>query len=247
MSSGSFDFAGTSSASFGVAVELVPSLNRPARKQTIIEVPGRSGDIVFPEDAWSNVQQTYTVVRKATSSQPPAKQARLFVAWLQGVKGYQRLTDTFDTEVYRRAYVDGDIPIENIQNNVWRAQVTFNCRPERFLLTGETATTITTPGDTITSLVPYDSKPLIVVNGNSAGTLSIINGANTYTVSISAISSYIVLDCDEQDAYKSGTNLNDKVTITSGDSFPRLKLGTNTITWTGGITSVEITPRWFYL
>lgn len=240
--SGSFTFAGTSSADYNASIEKVPALNRPARKQTIIEIPGRSGSIVFPEDAWSNVAQTYDIFFSARN---PAQAARALIEWLQGVKGYQRLTDTFDPDVYRMAYVDGSMSIENLQNAVLRTQVTFSCRPERYLLTGEQDVTIEESGGRIYNNTAFDAKPLLRVNGTGSGTLSVINGAKTYTVSISAISSYIMLDCEDQDAYKSGTNLNNNVTITSGSSFPHLGSANNEIIWTGGITSVRITPRWY--
>lgn len=244
VSSGSFTFAGTSSADYNVIVANVPEMNRPARKQTVIEVPGRSGDIVFPEDAWSNIQQGYDIF-KGTGATAATKDARALISWLHGVKGYQRLTDTFDPEIYRLAYLDGDIQIENIRNNVWKARVMFSCRPERYLLTGETVVTKTSSGTTISNPTAYYSKPLIKITGSGAVTLSV---GSDYKVSISSVSSYINLDCDAQDAYKTlAENQNGLVTITQGDSFPQLHPGSNTISWTGSVTKVEITPRWFEL
>jgi len=241
VNSGSFTFAGTSSSAYNVIVANVPEMNRPARKQTIIEVPGRSGDIIFPEDAWTNIQQGYDIF-KGTGAVAATKDARALISWLHGVKGYQRLTDSFDPEIFRLAYLDGDIQIDNLRNNIWRARVNFSCRPERFLLTGETVATKTSSGDVISNPTAYDSKPLIKVTGSGAVTLTV----GSYSVSISNISSYLNLDCDTQDAYKTmAENMNNTVTITQGGSFPRLHPGSNTISWTGSVTKVEITPRWY--
>lgn len=244
VNSGSFTFAGTSSSAYNVIVENVPAMNRPARKQTVIEVPGKSGDIIFPEDAWTNIQQGYDIF-KGTGAVAATKDARALISWVHGVKGYQRLTDSFDPEIFRLAYLDGDIEIENIRNNIWRARVNFSCRPERFLLTGETVVTKTTSGSTISNPTAFNSKPLIKITGSGAVTLSV---GSEYKVSISNISSYVNLDCDAQDAYKTASeNKNSTVTITQGDSFPQLHPGSNTISWTGSVTKVEITPRWYEL
>ena len=61
---------------------------------------------------------------------------------------------------------------------------------------------------------------------------------------LAAIDGSITLDSDTENAYKGTTNLNSKVTI---PDFPELVPGDNEITWTGGITSAQITPRWWTL
>lgn len=240
---GNFTFNGNSTATLNVEIEKVPALDRPPRKMTVISIPGRSGDIVFPQDAWENIRQAYDVFCNAGSD--AAANTRAFIAKLHGSKGYQRLTDTFDTNIFRMAYVDDVITMQNILNQVWKARVIFNCRPERFLLTGETVVTKTSSGGTISNPTAFNSKPLIKITGSGAVTLSV---GSEYKVSISNISSYVNLDCDAQDAYKTAAeNKNSTVTITQGDSFPQLHPGSNTISWTGSVTKVEITPRWYEL
>ena len=243
VNSGYFTFAGVSSADYDVVIANVPNMNRPARKQTVIEIPGRSGDLVFPEDAWQNTQQEYEIF-KGAGAIAATKDAREFITLLHGVKGYQRLTDSFDPEIYRLAYLDGEIQMENTRNKIWRAGVSFSCRPERYLLTGEAVSTIASSGSTITNPTAYNSKPLIKITGSGAVTLTV----GSYIVSISNISSYINLDCDTQDAYQTlAENRNNLVTVEQGDSFPRLVPGSNVISWTGSVTKIEITPRWWEL
>ena len=84
--------------------------------------------------------------------------------------------------------------------------------------------------------------PLIRITGNGAGVLSI----GAYSAAISSIpSAGIVLDAEIQDAYNDDGNANPLVTLSDG--FPMLDPGPNLITWSGGITSVAITPRWWTL
>ena len=53
----------------------------------------------------------------------------------------------------------------------------------------------------------------------------------------------ITLDCDVQNAYDGTLNLNNNITITGG--WPVLATGQTAISFSGGITAVEITPRWW--
>ena len=52
------------------------------------------------------------------------------------------------------------------------------------------------------------------------------------------------LNCETHNAYNASGFCNE--TILSED-FPELPEGKTQITWTGGITAVEVTPRWWTL
>lgn len=86
----------------------------------------------------------------------------------------------------------------------------------------------------------FTSKPLIRVTGS--GTVSI--GDNTITI----VSGYTYVDIDSeiQDCYCGTQNANSLVTF-SNRKFPELQPGVNGISLGTGITSVQITPRWFRL
>ena len=66
-----------------------------------------------------------------------------------------------------------------------------------------------------------------------------------HTITISNINGSIVLDSEIQDAYKGTVNRNADITLNKG--FPEFIPGENSITWTGGITYVEVIPRWWTL
>ena len=80
--------------------------------------------------------------------------------------------------------------------------------------------------------------PLIRVSGTGAGNLYI----GKYTVVIKSIDDYVMLDSDTQNAYKGTINKNSTI---SAPEFPVLEPGESGINWSGGITSVEIIPRWW--
>ena len=54
----------------------------------------------------------------------------------------------------------------------------------------------------------------------------------------------VVLDSDTQNAYLGAVNLNSTI---SAPEFPTLPAGESAVRWTGGITGVEIIPRWWTL
>lgn len=237
---------GVSSDTIGIRIERAARIIRPRRKADVVSVPGRNGDILFMQDAWENYSQPYEIFFGTGADLSAETAADAVSAWLHSASGYARLEDTYEPDIYRKAYYVEEQDIENAITEYGRETIHFVCAPERFLKSGETAVTKSSSNTTMTNPTQYASRPLIRVNGSGSGTLTIAGSAMTYSVSITGISSYIYLDCDEQNAYKTaGTNLNNNVTITNGVDYPRLSAGSNTITWTGGITSLQITPRWF--
>ena len=91
----------------------------------------------------------------------------------------------------------------------------------------------------IVNPTPFASAPLIKVIGNGSGTVTI----GEKTISLSGISGYVFLDSDIQDAYKGLENKNASMT---GD-FLKIESGLQVVSFTGGITGLEITPRWWTL
>lgn len=237
---------GTASDTIEIRIERSPEIIRPRRKYDTVQIPGRNGDILFMQDAYNNYQQPYEIFFGTGVDLSAETAADAVSAWLHSAGDYARLEDTYEPDIYRLAYYVDQTDIYNALTEYGRTTISFNCRPERFLKTGETATTLSSSGRTISNPTRQLARPLIRVNGSGNGTLTISGTSTTYAVSITGISSYIYLDSDEQNAYRTtAENQNNKITITSGGDFPRLAPGTNTISWTGGVTSVVITPRWF--
>ena len=234
----SLTFGGVSSETLGLHIERCPNQNRPERKMDRYVVPGRNGEVIVMQDAWENVEQSYEIWGGNGANNNATDVGYVIADWLFSKTGYQRLTDTYDTAHYRRAYFMGPYAFESVLRRRGRCEITFSCDPRRFLLTGETSTTLTGTG-TITNPTNFTARPQIVVHGS--GNATITAGGNTIT--IAGIVDGMVLDCDAQDAYLGTTNYN---SLVSG-SFPVIPGGTQTITITGGITSIVVTPNWWTL
>lgn len=227
---------GECSDDYHVIVERFPDVHIPSRKQEKVSVPGRNGDLIIEQDAFENVTQRYEIYISAEKPRLPII-ARRVVEWLC-VSGYQRLEDSYFLDSYRLASFAGGLEIENILNRFGRATLEFDCKPQRFLHDGEETISFSAAGILVNPTL-FKSAPLITVYGSGSGAL-VIGDTN---ISLTGISSFVVLDSDIQDAYKGIENKNSTMT----GSFPFLEPGANLISFSGGITKIEITPRWWTL
>lgn len=226
---------GKSSNDLNVIVEYYPRRIIPARKMETETIPGRSGDVIFPQDAFENYVQPYSVYLSAARPRLPAV-ARQAAQWLQ-VPGYHKLYDSYDRDCFRLAYFMGGTDLENIFNEYGRATIEFNCMPQRFTLDGDELRPMFAPA-VLVNPSEFTALPLIIIHGAGAGTLTV----GSYTVSLTDCDG-VSLDSMADDAYRGNTNMNPTVTGT----LPKLPAGNSPVSWSGGITHIEIKPRWWTL
>ena len=151
--------------------------------------------------------------------------------------GYQVLMDDYDTDHFRMAYFKDSFDVENRYTRAGKFDVTFHCRPERFLISGNTEVAVSS-GNSIFNPTGFNAKPLIHITGSGSGTLT-VNGT---TMSFTGITDYLNIDCERMDVYRlPSENKNNLMT----GSFPVLASGDNIVSFTGGISTVTITPKWW--
>ena len=231
---GYFTFGGVKSSDYGVWINGGGTYNAAKRRYKSYVVPGRNGSLTIDEGAFEEIEHTYPAFIASNFS----SNIETFRNLLMSKNGYVRLTDTYHTaEFYRARYMAG-LEADVAPGGVGGAfNLTFIRDPRRFLLTGETETTVAN-GGSISNPTLFESRPLIRVTGY--GTLTIgsdnITIANTYA--------YVDIDSETQDCYHSTDNANASVSFQT-NNFPTLKPGTNNIAYSGHISSVKITPRWY--
>lgn len=229
-----FTFAGKNSRDFRVYISGFGTYNAPNRVYSSYEVPGRNGDLLVDEKRFENVDLTYPAF---IFEDMPANIEGLR-NYLLSLTGYQRLEDTYHPNEYRMAvYMEGLEADVSQRHEASTFDLTFHCKPQRFLKDGERVRTLTANGS-IQNPTRFESKPLIRVYG--AGVL----GIGSQSVTISQADVYTDIDCEMMDCYKETVNKNSLVTFTDYN-FPTLKPGVNNISLGTGITKVEITPRWW--
>ena len=227
-------FNNKSSADCRIQVAHPPGYAYPERDYTITHIPGRNGDIIQDNGCYKNVERTYEVSFDAPN-EDFATYANAVSAWLHSTTGYARLEDSYEPNYYRMAIYQESNIFENLYNQAGTATIVFECKPQRFLKTGDNTITIKN-GLTIMNPTGFEAYPLFKVTGTS-GVLTV----NGNSIAISSLDGFVMLDCELQDAYKENINKNSTISGT----FPVLKPGSNTIRWTGGISSVTMKPRWW--
>jgi len=239
-----FTFNGKSTEDFNVRVSGEATWGKPAPIYERVTVPGRNGEIVIHTGAYENVPIQYRcgIVKDFDENYAA------FVNYLLSSKGYLKLQDTYHPEYYRLAMVESiDAPSMERRYKAGEFAVTFSCKPQTYLASGDTPITVTsayssTTTKSITNPTLFDAKPLIRVYGTG------VFGIAGSTITITSANSYTDIDCETQNAYKDtgATNCNGNIQL-SGDAFPTFPAGTHSITLYSGITQVIFTPRWWQL
>lgn len=236
--SDTFTFDGINSATFGVYVYPTDSIYAaPARQYTELTVPGRSGALLIDDKRFDNTQRQYGVVIQQNGK---ANIDGLRNA-LASRSGYFRLEDTFDSTHYFMAIYSEDFsPRMDWRGGAAKVNLTFERKPQRFLLSGETAIVLTAD-DTVTNPTRFASKPLLKVTTTSADACLLGVGSTGITITRKGVT---FIDCETGRAYNGATPLDSFVSLNQID-FPALQPGDTGITLGTGISRVEITPRWW--
>lgn len=227
-----FTYNGTVSSTYGIFIEHRPVMSFPKRVIESIAVPGRSGNLLFDTGAYENVTLTYQVAYKGNVRPNGVNIA----TWLYQ-NDYLTLTDTYEPSYFRKAVYVSPLNVTDIINVAGRATITFDCKPQRYLLSGQTVLSPTNGGSISNTYQP--SLPIITLSGN--GTLTV----GSRTVTISGNTGTLTIDSERQTAEVGGNNANNLITLSDG--FPVLENGSTTISWTTGITNVKVTPNWWTL
>lgn len=230
-----FVIDGTDSRDFGLYLNGAGTFDSPSRAVDFIQVPGRNGDLIGLSTRLENGVYRYL---DAFIFRDFEVNLAAFRAFLLSQTGYRRLTDSYHPDTYRMVAFTGPLSPNVTPSLVaGRFDIELPCMPQRFLLSGETVTTLTATGS-ITNPTLFATRPLLRVYG--AGVL----GVGDVNITISAADVYTDIDCETGRAYKGATPRDRYVTLSSID-YPYLQPGVNGISLGTGITRVEITPRWY--
>ena len=227
----SITWNGKTSDSIGVIVEKIPNRYIPTRRFSPQQVAGRNGNILLVDKSFPNVEQEYEVYLSAENQGLPVV-ARACAEWLMAPSGYAELKDSYNTGIYREAYLMGGFDLENILNKFGRCSITFSCKPQKYLLTGTDSVNLT-GGGTITNPTPFDARPIITVSGSGE---IVVNGRS---ILIQDTVSNFIINCETMEA-------TDNTLIYCLD-FPVLSGGANTVTCDNTITALAMVPRWWTL
>ena len=162
----SLQFGGVDSRDYGIYITGAAVYNAPERDVELVNVPGRNGAIILDNGHWNNIEITYPAGSFAPDQATFAANFAAFRNAIVSQVGYQRLTDGYNAGEYRiAAYLSGlEVDPAGI-GQAGQFEIRFNCKPQRFLTSGETLATVAASGDTVTNPTLYESSPLIVAEG----------------------------------------------------------------------------------
>lgn len=269
---GTMIFNGISTVDLGVVIQTPPIYEFPSKRVDSVQIQGKNGDIIIDKNSFNNVNREYNIATVFKNDDSFISKVREIVDWLSSIGGYARLEDSYEPDYFRLAMYRSGGQLPNFYDKATAMIVRFECKPQRFLKSGEELITEMTPGVPITNNVwfniinetKYVALPEFTINGEgikiefkTGGEIAPTN--NDLDISISGVISNGKIDCDLQDCYDETGYLNNRTTITEpivyGNpvrkeslTFPKLYPGNNWIKISGTtFTSMTIKPRWWVL
>jgi len=221
-----FTFKGVESTPY-LIVNRLPDIIKPKADVDVYEIEGRDGFLTHNKGTYRGY------IKKVECSLKNLCHIDYITSWLDG-SGDLILSN--EPEKIYKATVINQIDIGRISRIFYSFIVIFEVQPFKYINVQNVV--LTEPG-TIHNPGTCPSLPLIKVTGTGNVTLT-INGVD---IELSDVSPEIIIDSDLLDCYRGTTNLNNQMV----GKFPSLKVGENTISWTGNVTQVEIEPRWRYI
>lgn len=231
-----FTYDGHKSSEYCVYVGETSPYQTPEREITDVVIPGRNGSLTRDGKRFNNNVINYQcyVVEDALEGFTALQELLLSSA------SYRKLEDSIDSQFFRMARVHAGSDFDLISSGFDQGtfQVEFDCLPQRFYKSGETAVEVTA-STTLTNPSKFTALPLIRIYGNGT-----VNVGDVQITVAEHTDPYIDVDCDVRNCFYSSTNKNAFVTLTD-HRYPELKAGNTGVTISGSITKVEVTPRWW--
>lgn len=161
----SLKFGEVDSADYGIYIDGEGVFNAPARDVEMISVPGRNGDITLDLGRYENITVNYPAGIFGDDSTDFRERFSDFRNAVLSQKGYQRLSDTYHPDEFRMGVYASGLDINPVHyNEAGQFTLSFNCKPQRFLVDGEAEIAVTS-GDAIENPTLFDASPLLEVEG----------------------------------------------------------------------------------
>lgn len=231
-----FIFRDRDSREKGLVVSRYPALIKPKERVTELVIPGRGGSLSLKEgeEVFEPFVLSFNCILMPEADFDAVK------SWL---RGQGRLILGSAPDRFYRARADAQISFDKMIRGSQRRDfvIPFSCQPWQEAVSLPPVITLTQSGSAVTNPGTLSLSPRVTLRGNGDGSL-MMGGKK---LDIRGMEGGMVLEGEMLDA-RSLTGLeliNDKI---SGD-FPRLAPGVNLVSFTGGITSVEIAPEWRWI
>lgn len=242
-----FSYNGRDSREFPIYITSKNSFDKPERDISIVEVPGRNGDIIIDNGKFKNLKIDYGLKFVAENftgwdNYDFISSYNKISEWLKPTAEYYNLTDSYDPNYYRKACLKSSIKLKQLHYDIGAFNVSFSCKPYRYRFDGENVIELT-GNATINNPESEFSLPLIRVTPISSGDVTFkITAQNGFlTFLIMNVDGYVDIDSEAMNVYKGSDNYNNNYVQST---FPKLTPGENTIEFISNVQSIRIKPRW---
>ena len=259
-----FYIDGVDARNFGIYLQKPIEFSEAKPIVEIQSIPGRNGDLIFETGSYENRTGIATCFCLKKDVEKAISAAGRF---LMAKHGYRRLETSDDPDHFWLARIENSPRIEQRMRTLAPFEISFDCKPQRFLKSGEEKIVIPFDGGSYLHIdlfnnFGFPSKPLFHIRFGEKETHSVsidvyhamqqngvVPSKNIYAYGVPDKDLYI--DCDIHDVYSESGNQNKHVLTYE---FPSLEPGQNQINIdlkAGGFVEsgeyVEIMPRWWEL
>lgn len=267
-------FDGVESREFGLYISGEGTFNAPERRGESISIPGRNGALFIDEGVYQNIEVTYPAFIGTSDEELFRSKLAAMRSVLTSRSNYKRLTDTYHPDEFRLALYRSGLEVDpQVYNRAGGFSIIFDCKPQRFLKSGEESHIFTENG-TITNPTLFESSPLIKVTGNGVvaigenGKYRFIVSNNTGTIYIDSdimeaylpageiyeltdengevITQELGIEIEVVNGLSSPANMNSYVEFINS-VLPKIPPGEVPIRMSPTISQLEIIPRWWRL
>ena len=220
----------------GLLISVLPPITKPKQRTTVEEIDGRDGDIVttlgysaYDKEVEIGLYGDFDIDDVITF-----------------FNGSGTVTFSNEPDKYYNYQILDQIDYEKLIR-FKTAKIKMHVQPFKYSAVEGTRTfTITTQEEiTINNSGNYVSKPVVTINGT--GTINLeVNGYEVLVINLGESANTVTIDTAHMEAYNQNTSELMNRDVTGDYDNLYLNAGSNTISWTGTITQIQITnySRW---
>ncbi len=155
-----FTFDGENSGTYNTHIVGSGVYNAPVRAIEMVNIPNRNGAFALDQGYFENVELVYEASIVANNESEFTQAISELRNWLCSKKNYCRLEDDYNPDEYRMAVYKSGLEVDAIDADSGKFDIVFDCKPQRYLKSGETPITIGQWGETETlegDIVSFDN------------------------------------------------------------------------------------------